>query len=425
MIIPSIDLQGGQAVQLVGGKDKALDAGHPGPLAERFGRVGEIAVIDLDAALGTGSNAALIRELCRTHRCRVGGGIRNLQTARDWLDAGAAKIILGTAATPELCSQLPRERVIAALDAYDGEVVTHGWTTRTGARIEDRMAALRPHVSGFLVTFVEKEGRLGGTAMDRVQPILDAAGDARVTFAGGITTAEEIAALDRLGADSQVGMAIYTGALSLVDAFAAPLRSDRADGLWPTVVVDAHDRALGLVYSSRDSLAVALDEGIGAYWSRSRQEIWRKGLTSGATQRLLRVDMDCDRDALRFVVEQARPGFCHLDTWTCWGEDRGLPALERTLRARLEDAPEGSYTRRLLDDPALLAAKILEEAGELAAAEGRDAVTWEAADVLYFTLTRMAAEGVSLAEVAAHLDARALKVTRRRGDAKALPTTEA
>lgn len=418
MIVPSIDLQGGQAVQLIGGKDKALDAGHPAPLAASFGRVGEIAVIDLDAALGTGSNADLIRDLCRTHRCRVGGGIRDLDTARAWLDAGAVRIILGTAATPELCAQLPRERVIAALDAVDGEVVTHGWTTKTGARIEDRMAALRPHVGGFLVTFVEREGRLGGTAMDRVQPILDAAGDARVTFAGGITTPDEIAALDRLGADAQVGMAIYTGRMSLVDAFAAPLRTDRDDGLWPTVICDIHGRAMGLAYSSRDSLAVALDEGIGAYWSRSRGGIWRKGATSGATQRLLRVDMDCDRDALRFVVDQAAPGFCHLDTWTCWGDDDGLPALERLLHARRHDAPAGSYTRRLFDDPALLAAKLREEAGELAQADSPDAVTWEAADVLYFTLVRMAQQGVSLADVARHLDARRLKVSRRPGDAK-------
>lgn len=418
MIVPSIDLQGGHAVQLVGGKERALDAGPPWDLADTFGRVGEIAVIDLDAALGTGSNADVIRTLCAKHRCRVGGGIRDLETAKAWLDAGAAKIILGTAARPDLCAQLPRERVIAALDAVDGEVVTHGWTTRTGASIVDRMAALRDHVGGFLVTFVEKEGRLGGTAMDRVQPLLDAAGDARVTIAGGITTPDEIAALDRMGADSQVGMAIYTGRLPLVDAFAAPLRSDRPDGMWPTVVCDVHDRALGLAYSNRESLEAALTEGIGAYWSRSRNALWRKGATSGAVQRLRRVDVDCDRDTLRFVVEQADPGFCHLDTWTCWGEDRGLPALERTLVGRQQAAPEGSYTARLFRDPALLAAKLREEAGELIDATTHDDVVWEAADVLYFTLARCAAAGVTLDEIAAHLDRRALGVTRRGGDAK-------
>ncbi|MDA0951393.1 MAG: HisA/HisF-related TIM barrel protein, partial [Proteobacteria bacterium] len=165
MIIPSIDLMGGQAVQLIGGKERAIEAGDPRPIAERFRLAGEIAVIDLDAALGQGDNRALIEELVKLAPCRVGGGIRDVETAIRWLDAGAAKVILGTAAKPEILRELPRERVIAALDAVEGEVVTHGWTTRTGASIDDRMAELAPYVGGFLVTFVEREGRMQGTDM--------------------------------------------------------------------------------------------------------------------------------------------------------------------------------------------------------------------------------------------------------------------
>ncbi|MEM1452539.1 MAG: HisA/HisF-related TIM barrel protein, partial [Planctomycetota bacterium] len=185
MIVPSIDLQGGSTVQLVGGEEKALDAGDPRPLLERFARVGETAVIDLDAAIGTGSNEDLITDLCRIAPIRVGGGIRDVETARRWLDRGAAKIILGTAARPEILSELPRERVIAALDARDGEVVVEGWRTRTGASIVDRMRELRDHVGGFLVTFVEREGRQGGTARHRGRELGDAAGDAPRTIAGG------------------------------------------------------------------------------------------------------------------------------------------------------------------------------------------------------------------------------------------------
>ena len=152
MIIPSIDLQNGHAVQLIGGREKALDAGDPRPIAERFGRVGEVAVIDLDAALGTGSNQQTILDLLGQAPCRVGGGIRDLETARFWLDAGARKIILGTAAEPELLDQLPRDRVIAALDAVDGEIVVEGWTQKTGRGVLDRMQELKPYVGGFLVT---------------------------------------------------------------------------------------------------------------------------------------------------------------------------------------------------------------------------------------------------------------------------------
>ena len=417
MIIPSIDLMDGNAVQLVGGREKAIDAGDPRPIAERFARVGEIAVIDLDAALGQGSNADVIEDLLKIGRCRVGGGIRDVETARRWLDAGAAKVILGTRAVPEILSQLPRDRVIAALDAENGEIVVEGWRTKTGHSIEGRMAELRDLVGGFLVTFVEREGRLGGGDLERSEVLVKRAGDARVTVAGGVTTADEIAALDQIGADAQVGMALYTERLDLGAAFAAPLTSDRPDGLWPTVVTDEHGVALGLAWSNLESLSEAIRSGRGVYHSRSRG-LWIKGQTSGATQALLRVDLDCDRDAIRFTLRQNDPGFCHLDTRTCWGEDNGITALARLIANRLAEAPEGSYTRRLLDEPNLLAAELAEEAGELAAAETAAEVGHETADVLYFALVAMARAGVDLGDVAAELDRRALKLTRRPGDAK-------
>ncbi len=412
MIIPSIDLAGGQAVQLVGGETLAIEAGDPRPLARRFGRVGEVAVIDLDAALGRGDNTDLIEELLTLAPCRVGGGIRSVEAARRWLDAGARKVILGTAARPEILRQLPRDRVIAALDAREGEVVVEGWRTRTGVGIAERMAELAPYVSGFLITFVEKEGRLGGTDMDRVTTLVNAGGDARITFAGGITTAQEIASLDALGADSQVGMALYTGRLGLAEAFAAPLNSDRPDGLWPTLVCDEQGVALGLAYSNLESLGAALERGVGVYWSR-RRGLWEKGRTSGATQQLVRIEVDCDRDTLKATVRQAAPGFCHEHTWTCFGPSGGLPALARTLAARAADAPSGSYTRKLLDDPDLLRAKLLEEAEELADADTPAEVAWEVADVVYFALVAAARAGVPLAAVEAELDRRALAITRR------------
>ncbi|MCC6624237.1 MAG: phosphoribosyl-ATP diphosphatase [Deltaproteobacteria bacterium] len=418
MIIPSIDLQGGAAVQLVGGKDLKIHAGDPLPIARRFALAGEIAVIDLDAAMGKGSNRALIEELIKIAPCRVGGGIRDVETAEHWLDKGASKVILGTRAVPEILERLPRDRVIAALDAVDGDVVVDGWRTKTGRSILERMRELDGLVGGYLVTFVEREGRMQGTDMGQVEALVRAAGRARVTIAGGVTTPAEIKALDQAGADAQVGMALYSGTLDLGDAIAAPLVSDRPDGLWPTVVCDEHGRALGLVYSSAESLREAVKTRRGVYFSRSRDALWVKGESSGAVQELIGVALDCDRDALRFMVRQAAPGFCHLDTWTCWGPDRGVAGLARRLRDRTGIAPEGSYTRRVLEDPKLLRAKLIEEARELATARGTDQVVWEAADVIYFTLVSMARAGVPLSDVEAELDRRSLKVVRRKGDAK-------
>ncbi|MFG0331706.1 MAG: phosphoribosyl-ATP diphosphatase [Phycisphaerales bacterium] len=427
MIIPSIDLIDGDAVQLIGGREKAIDAGDARPIAERFALVGEIAVIDLDAALGRGSNESTILELLELARCRVGGGVRSVDAAVRWLDAGAAQVILGTAAQPKILRELPRDRVIAALDAEDGDIVVEGWRRRTGARVEDRMRELAEYAGGFLVTLVEREGRLGGADLERAAALAEVAHSAgcRLTLAGGVTTTEEIAALDALGVDAQVGMALYSRRMNLGDAVAAPMRSDRPDSLWPTVIVDESGVALGLAYSSAESLRQAIETRTGVYFSRSRRELWTKGATSGATQDLLRVDLDCDRDALRFTVRQRGAGFCHVGTRTCWGPDRGLPALSRRLADRVRAAPAGSYTRRLLNDPALLRSKLIEESGELADASDSAAVAHEAADVLYFALVAAANAGVSLEAIESTLDRRALGVTRRPGDAKAPDSREA
>jgi phosphoribosyl-ATP pyrophosphohydrolase/phosphoribosyl-AMP cyclohydrolase len=417
MIIPSIDLLGGQTVQLIGGTEHALDAGDPRPIAQRFGLAGEIAVVDLDAALGRGSNAALVRDLLPIARCRVGGGIRDVHSAIEWLDAGAAQIVLGTAATPEVLRELPKQRVIAALDARDGEVVVKGWQEGTGESILDRMRRLEGMVGGFLITFVEREGRLGGTRLDLVPELVKAAGAARVTIAGGITTASDVAALDALGADAQVGMALYTNRLNLADALAAPLVSDRPDGLWPTVIVDELGVALGLAYSNAESLREAVRSLRGVYHSRHRG-LWVKGESSGNTQELLRVDLDCDRDALRFTVRQSGKGFCHLGTRTCWGACGGLSALVDRIATQVRNAAPGSYSARLIADPALLRSKLSEEAVELGSAADASDVAREAADLMYFTLVSMQRAGASLADVASELDRRALRITRRPGNAK-------
>jgi phosphoribosyl-ATP pyrophosphohydrolase len=417
MIIPSIDCMGGQAVQLIGGKELAIEAGDPRPIADKFSLAGSVALIDLDAALGQGSNAALIKDCLPKGSMRVGGGIRSIESAIEWLDAGADQVIIGSKATPEFLSQLPRERVTAAVDAVHGEVVIQGWTSKTGRNFLEMIRELRDHVSGFLVTFVEREGRMQGLDFDQVKEVVEAAGSARVTIAGGITTPEDIRVLDQLGADAQVGMALYSGKLSLAQGIAAPLKSDRPDGLWPTVVADLSGVALGLCYSNQESLEAAIEESRGIYWSRKRG-LWRKGETSGASQKLHKVDLDCDRDCLRFTVSQAGAGFCHLDNYTCWGEGQGLGKLTQILEDRKETAPEGSYTKRLFNDRTLLNSKIVEEARELAEAESREEIVWEAADVLYFALTKLAAENIPLTEVESELNQRRKKISRRGGDAK-------
>ncbi|KAL9092616.1 MAG: hypothetical protein Q9165_004420 [Trypethelium subeluteriae] len=189
--------------------------------------------------------------------------------------------------------------------------------------------------------------------------------------------------------------------------FLASATSDRADGLITTLVTDERGVALGLVYSSQESVSESLRTGDGVYQSRKRG-LWYKGATSGDTQELVRISLDCDQDCLQYTVRQKGRGIVLLTN----------RKLQRTLRSRKESAPQGSYTKRLFDDPTLLKAKILEEANELCDADTKDNVAFEAADLLYFALTKCIAAGVSLEDIEHNLDAKSVKVKRRRGDAK-------
>eukprot|EP01041_Mallomonas_annulata_P004061 gene4062-8076_t len=199
-----------------------------------------------------------------------------------------------------------------------------------------------------------------------------------------------------------------------VSAFLARLRSDRQDGLFTSVVCDEQGVCLGLVYSNSESIRHAVSKRRGIFWSRSRGGLWVKGESSGMWQELLKIDLDCDGDALRFTVSltvyvsdyisiclYGDPGcFCHLMTRTCWGDPRGLQKMEALLRDRKKAAPEGSYTKRLFDDPNLLRKKLLEET------------------MLLRKEPICVAAGVGISDIEAHLDKRSLKVTRRPGDAK-------
>lgn len=218
---------------------------------------------------------------------------------------------------------------------------------------------------------------------------------------------------------------------SLAFAFTSTLTSDRPDKLFATVVCAANGASalpLGLVYSSVESVTESIITGRGVYQSR-KHGLWRKGETSGSTQKVVRIRKDCDNDAVLFEVEQSGTGFCHLETEGCFSdvtstaEKKGVAALEETLKSRLASAPEGSYTARLFNDGKLLQQKIMEEAEELVEAKDDDArhVAFEAADLLYFTMVRCIKAGVSWADVERSLDEKAAKGKkgeRRQGDAK-------
>ena len=219
MIIPCIDLMGGKVVQLVQGREKALEGGTPLEMIERFAAFPEIQVIDLDAAMGKGSNDDLVELIAVRATARVGGGVRSPERARMLIEQGAHRVIVGTAAfqrelLQEIADATGPERLIIALDSRGGKVVVKGWQEATEFSAEQVIHQLEPFCSGFLCTYVDKEGLMQGTDLDWFRR-LRASTKHELTAAGGITTLEEIRELQKLGIHAALGMAIYTGRLSL------------------------------------------------------------------------------------------------------------------------------------------------------------------------------------------------------------------
>jgi phosphoribosylformimino-5-aminoimidazole carboxamide ribotide isomerase len=226
MIVPCIDLMDGKVVQLVQGREKALEVESPDEMLERFAAFPEIQVIDLDAALGRGANSGLVRHIAARAATRVGGGVRGVDRARELIAQGARKVIVGTSAFTStginepllaaLRDAIGRDRLIVALDSKGGRIVVRGWQEATAFTAEEVLQSLEPYCGGFLCTYVDKEGMMQGTDLEWFRR-LRAATDLEITAAGGITTLEDIRALLAMNVRAAVGMAIYTGRLNLAE----------------------------------------------------------------------------------------------------------------------------------------------------------------------------------------------------------------
>jgi phosphoribosylformimino-5-aminoimidazole carboxamide ribotide isomerase len=223
MLIPSIDLMGGKIVQLLQGDKQELEFDNFDYWIERFSKYPLVQLIDLDAARGMGDNGPLVRQIMKRLKCQVGGGIRSVETARDLLEAGAHRVIVGSALMNEgkinhdhargLADALGTARLVFALDSKGGRVAIDGWRQQTTVTAAEMIRALEPYCDTFLYTHIDTEGLMQGIPMETVRTIRDAT-SRRLVVAGGVTEQREIDELDAMGIDAVVGMALYTGRIS-------------------------------------------------------------------------------------------------------------------------------------------------------------------------------------------------------------------
>jgi phosphoribosylformimino-5-aminoimidazole carboxamide ribotide isomerase len=226
MLIPSIDLMGGRIVQLIQGERKALEFDNFDDWIARFSSFPLVQLIDLDAAMGAGNNAAMIDRFVKQLSCQLGGGIRSIDTARAMLDAGARRVIIGSAlikngeintvAAKEFADNFGTDKLVFAIDARGGKVAIRGWKEITKISPLEMIEGLDPFCCAFLYTHIDTEGLMVGLPTGPVRE-LRAATTRQLIAAGGISSHQEIARLHSMGVDAVVGMALYSGLLKLPD----------------------------------------------------------------------------------------------------------------------------------------------------------------------------------------------------------------
>lgn len=429
MVISSIDLKDGHVVQLKNGKDLVLQRDDADALIADFDKYGEVAVIDLDQALrntdakGNTKNTSLLKHLLRHGNVRVGGGIRDVKKARELISLGAEKVIVGSAAwnpepkagesvlnvafLEELNKAIGRQRVIISVDAINGKIAVKGWTETVDIPLIEGAKEAEKYCSELLFTCVEKEGCMQGTDMEACRALREAV-KCRVVAAGGVNSLEQVTELEKMGCDVQLGMALYTGKVSLKDSFINCLNWEKTGDLLPVIAQSSAGEVLMMGYANREAFEKSFDTGKLTFYSRTRNTLWTKGETSGHFLELVKMRADCDRDTVLATVIP-HGGVCHTGSWTCFGseadEKSTLERLYGTISERFANPRPGSYTATL--DAKRVREKVMEEAEELCDdAEEKDEVIWEAADLLYFVSVLMYKEGVTWKDVYDELDRR-------------------
>ncbi len=429
MVIASIDMKDGHVVQLKNGKDLVLQRDDADALIADFNKYGEVAIIDLDQALrntdakGNTPNTELLKSLLRKGNVRVGGGIRDVKKAKELISLGAEKVIVGSAAwnadrkadsdpilnaafLEELVAAIGKQRVIISVDAINGKIALKGWTETANISLIEGAKEAEKYASELLFTCVEKEGCMQGTDMNMCRQLREAV-KCRVVAAGGVNSLEQIVELEKLGCDVQLGMALYTGAVSLKDSFMACLDWEKTDGMIPVIAQSINGEVLMMGYSNKEAVAKTFETGKLTFFSRTRNVLWTKGETSGHFLEVVKMRVDCDRDTILATVIP-HGGVCHTGSFTCFGaepdEKSSMERLYGTISERFANPRPGSYTATLNDKR--VREKVEEEAEEICEAEGKDEVIWEAADLLYFVSVLMYKEGVTWQDVYNELDRR-------------------
>lgn len=437
MVIASIDMKNGHVVQLKNGKDPVLERDDPFLLMQSFNVFGEVAIIDLDAALenntnfstGETPNTKILQSLLRKGNVRVGGGIRTVKRAKELISLGAEKIIIGSNAfklntttgeytlntdfLEKLVGAIGKQRIIIAVDSRNGFITLKGWTEQSTLPLIQTAKQVEKYASELLFTCVEREGCMCGADFEQIHMLRNAV-QCRLVVAGGINSLTEIVQLEKINVDVQLGMALYTEKVKLQDTFIECLNWEKAqtqtNGLIPVIAQSVNGEVLMTGFSNKEAFYKTFSTKHLTFWSRTRNKLWTKGETSGNVLKVKKLRADCDRDTVLATVIPAG-GVCHTGSNSCFSAEVAPPyslsLLVKILKTRLENPTAGSYTASLTHERVL--EKIAEESTELIeAAQEKDIheIIHESADVVYFMSVLLAQNNLDWQDVINELDRR-------------------
>lgn len=329
MIYPCVDIQNEEVVQLVRGETKGMEINKGAAEMINYfgGNFVDFNVIDLDAAKGVGRINEDIEDLVFRYSARIGGGMRSAEQAKPYVGA-CCKVIVGSSAFNESgldyeflddwASKIRRNNTIIALDVKNGKIAVNGRQKSLDIDPISVVSELENYCSEIQCTYVDKEGMMQGTDLALFRQIRDRT-NLRLTAAGGIRNLEDVEELEKIGANSVVGMAFYTGKISIEDIMVYnQLDFVKGKGMIPTIIQNQDGEILYLESSNRESLRRTRETGDNWRYSKTQDKLMQVGATSGKVEKVTEVRTNCHKDTLLFVVEQTKPFACHEGYKTCF-----------------------------------------------------------------------------------------------------------
>jgi phosphoribosyl-ATP pyrophosphohydrolase/phosphoribosyl-AMP cyclohydrolase len=411
--IPTVDISEGKAVLVQKGKVyKVLgDAiSHSNLLSIHH----VFQLIDIDAAMGKGSNRELIKKITEKHHCYVGGGIRTKEDAIELLNSSARRVIISTKS--DLLKIIPKNRLILAIDIDENfQVLNHGRTRKLDKNFFEFLQENVEFIEIITVTFHHKEGTNSGIPLNQVKEIKNFINstlkDRTITLicAGGISSIDEIKELIKLDVIPQFGSGFWCNKFSLGEAMIELLnyekqgkwmKNEKEEVLFPCVIQNKDGMVLGSVYCNAESIKKSIDERKATFYSRDNQKLWLKGETSGYIHTVLAVHLNCDKTSLRFIVDGEK--FCHLERRnSCFGDydpnRGGIKLMQKVIEISKKE--ENQFSTKMLTEGHKINHKIIEHSEHLAYAKTKNEIIENTSDLLYYSMLYLNKHHVDVAEI--------------------------